>query len=85
MISRGVPFELKRRDRGAGVDAGEGEEQRRTQAVRRRRDVSGAGAAVTLQSVRQQLEYQVRKRRSFTRFLLLGIEDRIPGGTSCVE
>ena len=30
----------------------------------------------------EQIEYQVRDRLSFTRFLALGIEDRIPDGTT---
>ena len=30
----------------------------------------------------EQVEYQVRDRMSFTRFLRLGIEDRIPDGTT---
>ena len=30
----------------------------------------------------EQVEYQVRDRLSFTRFLRLGIEDRIPDGTT---
>ena len=30
----------------------------------------------------EQVEYQVRDRLSFTRFLRLGIENRIPDGTT---
>src|SRR5438552_18731627 len=47
-----------------------------------RSDVPDAGAQALHNLSDEQVEYQVRDRLSFTRFLRLGIEDRIPDGTT---
>jgi hypothetical protein len=81
--SRGAVRELPSRHRGGGVDAGERE---KSSASRKPIDVMVMFRMLVLQSLYnlsdQQVEYQVRDRLSFTRFLGLGIEDGIPDGTT---
>ena len=62
------------------------EEARKSSAGRKPIDAMVMFRMLVLQSLYnlsdEQVEYQVRDRLSFTRFLKLGIEDRIPDGTT---
>jgi len=80
---RGAVRELPCGDRGCGVDSGE---EKKSPAGRKPIDVMVMFRMLVLQSLYnlsdEQVEYQVRDRLSFTRFLGLGIEDGIPDGTT---
>jgi len=84
MIDRVVPFESFRVDIEAVVLTPAGE--KKSKAGRKPIDVIVMFRMLVLQSLYnlsdEQVEYQVRDRLSFTRFLRLGIEDRIPDGTT---
>jgi transposase, IS5 family len=84
MIDRVVPFESFRADIEAVVLTPTGE--KKSNAGRKPIDVIVMFRMLVLQSLYnlsdEQVEYQVRDRLSFTRFLRLGIEDRIPDGTT---
>jgi hypothetical protein len=67
-----VTHRIRRRGSSQAGARGE-EEQRRPQAVRRRHDVQGSGVADALQLADEQVEYQIRDRLSFMRFLDLGL------------
>jgi transposase, IS5 family len=84
MIDRVVPFESFR----AGIEAVvlTPAKERKSNAGRKPIDVMVMFRMLVLQSLYnlsdEQVEYQVRDRLSFTRFLHLGFEDRIPDGTT---
>jgi IS5 family transposase len=84
MIARMVPFESFRCKIEAVVLTPAGE--KKSNAGRKPIDVMVMFRMLVLQSLYnlsdEQTEYQVRDRMSFTRFLGLGFEDRIPDGTS---
>src|SRR6202521_3412700 len=79
-----VPWESFRADIEAVVLTPD--EARKSCAGRKRLDALLMFRMLVLQSLYnlsdEQVEYQVRDRLSFTRFLRLGIEDRIPDGTT---
>ena len=79
-----VPWESFRADIEAVVLTPE--EARKSNAGRKPIDAIVLFRMLVLQSLYnlsdEQIEYQVRDRLSFTRFLELGIEDRIPDGTT---
>src|SRR4051812_1805779 len=65
------------------AQAGGAEERGRTQAVGRDRHLQDAGSTSALQSLSDdQIEYQIRDRLSFMRFLGLGLADRGPDATT---
>jgi IS5 family transposase len=84
MIDRVVPFESLRAEIEAVVLTPA--QDRKSKAGRKPIDVIVMFRMLVLQSLYnlsdEQVEYQVRDRLSFTRFLRLGIEDRIPDGTT---
>src|ERR1700688_292816 len=84
MITREVPFERFRAEIEAAVLTPVGE--KKSTAGRKPIDVVVMFRMLVLQSLYnlsdEQVEYQVRDRLSFTRFLGLGIEDGIPDGTT---
>src|SRR5580692_9707239 len=81
MIARVVPFESFRAEIEAAVLTPVSE--KRSTAGRKPIDVMVMVRMLVLQSLSdEQVEYQVRDRLSFTRFLGLGIEDGIPDGTT---
>ena len=84
MIDRVVSFESFRAEIEAAVLTPA--EEKKSNAGRKPIDVIVMFRMVVLQSLYnlsdEQVEYQVRDRLSFTRFLRLGIEDRIPDGTT---
>ena len=84
MIDRVVPFESLRAEIEAVVLTPA--QERKSKAGRKPIDVIVMFRMLVLQSLYnlsdEQVEYQVRDRLSFTRFLRLGIEDRIPDGTT---
>ena len=84
MIARVVPFESFRAEIEAAVLTPVSE--KKSPAGRRPIDVMVMFRMLVLQSLYnlsdEQVEYQVRDRLSFTRFLGLGIEDGIPDGTT---
>jgi IS5 family transposase len=84
MIDRVVPFESFRAEIEAVVLTPA--EEKKSNAGRKPIDVIVMFRMLVLQSLYnlsdEQVEYQVRDRLSFTRFLRLGIEDRIPDGTT---
>jgi IS5 family transposase len=84
MIDRTVPWDDFRADIEAVVLTPE--EGRRSNAGRKPIDAIVMFRMLVLQSLYnlsdEQVEYQVRDRLSFTRFLGLGFEDRIPDGTT---
>src|ERR1700687_1020024 len=84
MIARVVPFESFRAEIEAAVLTPVSE--KRSSAGRKPIDVMVMFRMLVLQSLYnlsdEQVEYQVRDRLSFTRFLGLGIEDGIPDGTT---
>src|SRR3954470_14100910 len=84
MIARVVPFESFRAEIEAAVLTPANE--KKSNAGRKPIDVMVMFRMLVLQSLYnlsdEQVEYQVRDRLSFTRFLRLGIEDRIPDGTT---
>ena len=79
-----MPWESFRGDIEAAVLTPETE--RKSTAGRKPIDaivlVPNANLAVAVQLSDEQVEYQVRDRLSFTRFLTSGIEDCIPDGTT---
>jgi IS5 family transposase len=79
-----VPWEMFRGDIEAVVLRAE--EARKSNAGRKPIDALVLFRMLVLQSLYnlsdEQIEYQVRDRLSFTRFLGLGIENRIPDGTT---
>ena len=79
----GAVGEVSRRHRGGSADA---DEARKSNAGRKPIDALVLFRMLVLQSLYnlsdEQIEYQVRDRLSFTRFLGLGIEDSIPDGTT---
>ena len=79
-----VPWESFRADIEAAVLTPE--EARKSNAGRKPIDAIVLFRMLVLQSLYnlsdEQVEYQVRDRLSFTRFLKLGLEDRIPDGTT---
>jgi IS5 family transposase len=79
-----VPFESFRAEIEAAVLTPANE--KKSNAGRKPIDVIVMFRMLVLQSLYnlsdEQVEYQVRDRLSFTRFLRLGIEDRIPDGTT---
>ena len=83
MIARVVPFESFRAEIEAAVLTPVNE---KSTAGRKPIDVMVMFRMLVLQSLYnlsdEQVEYQVRDRLSFTRFLGLGIEDGIPDGTT---
>ena len=83
MIARVVPFESFRAEIEAAVLRPVSE---KSTAGRKPIDVMVMFRIPVLQSLYnlsdEQVEYQVRDRLSFTRFLGLGIEDGIPDGTA---
>ena len=83
-IDRLVPWESFRGDIEAAVLTPEAE--RKSAAGRKPTDAIVLFRMLILQSLYnlsdEQVEYQVRDRLSFTRFLTSGIEDRIPDGTT---
>jgi IS5 family transposase len=83
-IDRLVPWESFRADIEAVVLTAE--EARKSSAGRKPLDAILLFRMLVLQSLYnlsdEQVEYQVRDRLSFTRFLRLGIENRIPDGTT---
>jgi len=83
-IERLVPWESFRVDIEAVVLTPD--EARKSSAGRKRFDAILMFRMLVLQSLYnlsdEQVEYQVRDRLSFTRFLQLGIENRIPDGTT---
>src|ERR1700687_555880 len=84
MIARVVPFESFRAEIEAAVLTPVSEQK--STAGRKPIDVVVMFRMLVLQSLYnlsdEQVEYQVRDRLSFTRFLGLGIEDGIPDGTT---
>jgi len=84
MIDRVVPLENFRAEIEAAVLTPAGE--KKSSAGRKPIDVMVMFRMLVLQSLYnlsdEQVEYQVRDRLSFTRFLRLGIEDGIPDGTT---
>src|SRR3954447_55198 len=82
MIARVVPFESFRAEIEAATLTPASE--KKSNAGRKPIDVIVMFRMLVLQSLYnlsdEQVEYQVRDRLSFTRFLRLGIEDRIPDG-----
>jgi IS5 family transposase len=84
MIDRVVPFESFRGAIEAAVLTPA--QEKKSTAGRKPIDVMVMFRMLVLQSLYnlsdEQVEYQVRDRLSFTRFLRLGIEDRIPDGTT---
>src|SRR5712671_4060398 len=84
MIDRVVPFESFRAEIEAVVLTPA--DEKKSNAGRKPIDVLVMFRMLVLQSLYnlsdEQVEYQVRDRLSFTRFLRLGIEDRIPDGTT---
>jgi transposase, IS5 family len=84
MIDRVVPFESFRAEIEAVALTPA--EEKKSNAGRKPIDVLVMFRMLVLQSLYnlsdEQVEYQVRDRLSFTRFLRLGIEDRIPDGTT---
>src|ERR1700716_96697 len=84
MIARVVPFESFRAEIEAAVLTPVSE--KKSSAGRKSIDVLGMFRMLVLQSLYnladEQVEYQVRDRLSFTRFLQLGIQNRIPDGTT---
>jgi IS5 family transposase len=84
MIARVVPFDSFRAEIEAAVLTPANE--KKSNAGRKPIDVIVMFRMLVLQSLYnlsdEQVEYQVRDRLSFTRFLRLGIEDRIPDGTT---
>ena len=84
MIDHVVPFESFRAEIEAVVLTPA--EEKKSNAGRKPIDVVVMFRMLVLQSLYnlsdEQVEYQVRDRLSFTRFLRLGIEDRIPDGTT---
>jgi transposase, IS5 family len=84
MIARVVPFESFRAEIEAAVLTPVSE--KKSAAGRKPIDVVVMFRMLVLQSLYnlsdEQIEYQVRDRLSFTRFLGLGIEDAIPDGTT---
>src|SRR5579862_8865 len=83
-IDRLVPWESFRADIEAVVLATD--EMRKSSAGRKPVDAIVMFRMLVLQALNNlsddQVEYQVRDRLSFTRFLRLGIEDRVPDGTT---
>jgi IS5 family transposase len=84
MIARVVPFESFRAEIEAAVLTPA--KEKKSTAGRKPIDVIVMFRMLVLQSLYnladEQVEYQVRDRLSFTRFLQLGIEDNIPDGTT---
>lgn len=84
MIDRVVPFESFRTEIEAVVLTPE--EIKKSKAGRKPIDVIVMFRMLVLQSLYnlsdEQVEYQVSDRMSFTRFLRLGLEDRVPDGTT---
>lgn len=84
MIDRVVPFESFRAQIEAAILTPASE--KKSKAGRKPIDVIVMFRMLVLQSLYnlsdEQVEYQVRDRLSFTRFLQLGIEDSIPDGTT---
>jgi transposase, IS5 family len=84
MIDRVVPFENFRAQIEAVVLTAANE--KKSNAGRKPIDVIVMFRMLVLQSLYnlsdEQVEYQVRDRLSFTRFLRLGIEDSVPDGTT---
>ena len=84
MIARVVPFESFRAEIEAAVLTPVS--KKKSNAGRKPIDVLVMFRMLVLQSLYnlsdEQVEYQVRDRLSFTRFLDLGIEDSIPDGTT---
>src|ERR1700688_4755609 len=84
MIARAVPFESFRAEIEVAVLTPVSE--KKSGAGRKPIDVMVMFRMLVLQSLYnlsdEQIEYQVRDRLSFTRFLGLGIENRIPDGTT---
>jgi hypothetical protein len=84
MIARVVPFDSFRSEIEAAVLTPASE--KKSTAGRKPIDVMVMFRMLVLQSLYnlsdEQVEYQVRDRLSFTRFLGLGIEDGIPDGTT---
>src|SRR5580704_12262476 len=84
MIARVVPFESFRAEIEAVVLTPV--KEKKSPAGRKPIDAIVMFRMLVLQSLYnlsdEQVEYQVRDRLSFTRFLRLGIEDRIPDGTT---
>jgi transposase, IS5 family len=83
MIARVVPFESFRAEIEAAVLTPVSEKK---STGRKPIDIVVTFRMLVLQSLYnlsdEQVEYQVRDRLSFTRFLGLGIEDSIPDGTT---
>jgi hypothetical protein len=83
-IDRLVPWESFRADIEAVVLTPD--EMRKSSAGRKPVDAIVMFRMLVLQALNnlsdEQVEYQVRDRLSFTRFLRLGIEDRVPDGTT---
>jgi transposase, IS5 family len=84
MIDRVVPFESFRAEIEAAVLTPA--KEKKSTAGRKPIDVIVMFRMLVLQSLYnlsdEQVEYQVRDRLSFTRFLRLGFEDSIPDGTT---
>jgi IS5 family transposase len=84
MIDRVVPFESFRAEIEVVVLTPA--EDKKSSAGRKPIDVIVMFRMLVLQSLYnlsdEQVEYQVSDRMSFTRFLHLGIEDRVPDGTT---
>ena len=84
MIARVVPFESFRAEIEAAVLRPASE--KRSRAGRKPIDAMVMFRMLVLQSLYnlsdEQIEYQVRDRLSFTRFLGLGMEDGVPDGTT---
>jgi IS5 family transposase len=84
VIDRVVPFESFRAEIEVAVLTPA--KEKKSSAGRKPIDVIVMFRMLVLQSLYnlsdEQAEYQVRDRYSFTRFLRLGIEDRIPDGTT---
>jgi len=84
MIDRVVPFDSFRADIEAVVLTPA--DDKKSSAGRKPIDVivmfRMLVLQIALQSFDEQVEYQVSDRMSFTRFLRLGIEDRVPDGTT---
>jgi len=84
MIDRVVPFESFRAEIEAEVLTPA--EDKKSSAGRKPIDVIVMFRMLVLQSLYnlsdEQVEYQVSDRMSFTRFLRLGIKDRVPDGTT---
>jgi len=84
MIDRVVPFESFRAEIEAATLTPAS--KKKSNAGRKPIDVIVMFRMLVLQSLYnlsdEQIEYQVRDRLSFTRFLRLGIEDSIPDGTT---